>query len=233
MRRPITTSDRVYSPADNGLGDHWAAVNWCLHQSIASGAQVLLSDRPVMEWHSDKFRSGRLADILSLLWYPAGCVQVVKDCASDRVEAEEIWQVPYFPTRVEWRPNRSRRVCYQPDPVTMAANAMNEADESTFVEAIRQRGYEPCRLTGEIPLARCVEILAGCEALICTSSGFAHVAHSVGTPVFLVQGAVELGYLIKHHVGKAYVLCQNYEDSLNWLHQGVTKHGWSGRSAYG
>jgi hypothetical protein len=217
MPQPQPIGRRLYAPADNGLGDHWAAMNWCLQRSIATGQEVFLSDRPVMQWHPDKFRPGRLSSIRALLSHPLASVHLVDDVATDQLDPEEIWQVPYLPTHSQWRANTSGRICYQSDPATIRDNVMSIAEERIFVDALQRRGFSAFRLGSHIPLEECVRILSASEALICTSSGFAHVAHSVGTPLFLVQGAADLGYLIKHHVGKRYVLCKTYLQSVDSL----------------
>lgn len=196
---------RVYSPADNGLGDRWAAINWCLRCSISCGERVLLSGQPVDDWHREKFRPARLQTILSPLHSAGGIVEIVH------------WRVLYLPTKKRWQPNRGRRICYQTDPLTLALNYMGEMEERAFIEGCRERGYEPFRLHGGILLEQCVHILAESAALVGTSSGFSRMAHSIGTPLFLVQGEVDLGYLIKHHVGKSYVLCRSHQDFFERL----------------
>ncbi len=188
----------IFAP-EIGLGDNWYALNAYMRMPVARVE--------VSRW--SKAEQGRvdvgrrLREILALLNGPIDKVVVTDALPTYRKADWWTWDVEYFPTWIQWAPNRSGRLAYQFDGRSSAAGKNPSTSESERL-LTSLSGYELVRLGDHLSLQRCVELLASCEALVCVCSGLSHVCHSVGTPLFLLEYSQGVE---RFRVGKRYFRC--------------------------
>lgn len=67
---------------------------------------------------------------------------------------------------------------------------MTPVEEAQVLQQIKNWGLEPVRLGGHISLGLAAEYLSTCQLFIGVDSGFSHLAHCVGTPVYLYERGI-------------------------------------------
>jgi hypothetical protein len=209
----------------NGFGDLWAVASHACLRARRERQPVRLS-----RW-SNKAQWDRARDLREILaCFDPAFTRGVELC-DERFEDLPRFGVrehreAYVPTRRRWAPRRSRIVACQLE--THTVHTPERFCAPGLADALRAElpGFELVALGRHrhLGIRDIVEVLARCAAFVGIDSGISHVAHSVGTPVFLKDHAE----LALTHPGKAYAAFEDQADLLPRLreHLRVTKRRW-------
>lgn len=174
----------------NKLGDSWTFISWLLQQNKTTG-------------EISKVTRNKMFDEIINLLDSDGKIEFVDRKGSKRTEA--YWGIKSTPTKITWKPNSSKQICYQFN--SSVVNRPPRWDVVNFMDKFKD--YEFIRLDINTSLAECVKIASESAAFIGVSSGMSHVMHSVGIPMFLMS----YGFDIRpYHGSNEYVLCQSLTD---------------------
>ncbi len=201
---------------NDGLGDHWASLNLLAHMA---------QQEPVAYTHPDRRLLQRAGEILDLLAIPGPRMPAweIPDVARSP-DGFDIWAGPYFPTKRQWSLDRRaynfQFICVHFDGISSAAEKNPSPNEiRTIVTWARHNGLEAITLGPSQPLDEVVGLLANCALFVGCDSGFSHIAHSVGTPTYLLEYKLPV---VTCHRHKSYVLCKGaghfMQQADNWLH---------------
>jgi hypothetical protein len=209
----LTPATSVWAPWRFNLGDHWATINYLITRSWMLKEEIHLSRYQ----HGQDFKV-RMEEILELLDKPKESkVTIVDARGTHEPEGEDVWTSPYWPTKDRWFPQKVDVVCYQFDGISSAADKNpSEEDEDRVLRAIYARGYQAVRLSKNLPLRTCMSHLAHSQCFVGCDSGMSHLAHSVGTPVYLVEYKLPV---ITAHRKKHFVHCRGTDELLAALHR--------------
>lgn len=201
----LSYSKETHPCQGRGLGDAWCSVNVALHFS-----QLHNEISRMCTWYpkGQKIRDikDKLTEIVPLLDGP-GQVELTDD------GPPTVWhdkhlpaRIAYNKTKVSWRPNDSKTVCYQFDgKAHKTKNFVNAEQENEVLDFLFSRGFELRRLGWGMPLQECVRALSEAHFYIGVCSGMTHIAHSVRTPRFLVCNGYGVdGIILNHGTVKKY-----------------------------
>jgi Glycosyltransferase family 9 (heptosyltransferase) len=170
------------------LGDHIRSMGIATFKGELDGVRHKLS---VVDGYQDY--STRLEEIHGLMkgyFLP----DLTREPADTPPPSWHTWAAPPMRTAVRWDAHEARlrrTVCYQFDSVSNKATAaMTQAEESQVMQQITSWGLEPIRLGSHISLKQAVDSLSECQLFIGVDSGFSHLAHCVGTPVYLYERGI-------------------------------------------
>lgn len=208
----------IYRPWHQHLGDQWATVNLMLAKSTCQDAPVFLStqqnDRNLRPVHEAILRH------IQVPWprHFDGGVKLTDTPGNTDLEGYDVWATPYYPTRhIRWNARQAHTtICYQFDGVSIADQKNPPPGElALLLDWIHRSGFEAVRLGLPMTIEEDIVALANAVAFIGVDSGMSHIAHSTGTPTFLLeyQNAV-----VTTHRGKAYIVAQGFED--------LARHRW-------
>ncbi len=195
----------VYRPWRNGLGDRWASINLLLRRAESTNEIVLVEDAG---------RRGLHEEILGVLDGPTSLIELVDAKGNVKVTSADVWITDYYPTIRRWRwPGHSVKVAVHFDGVSSATDKNpSAADKESITNHLLDLGYELIFLGPQLSISHVVDILATSAFFVGVDSGFSHVAHSVGVPMFLLQYKMPL---VACHRGKSYMLCNGAADLIN------------------
>lgn len=199
----------IYAASNNGLGDQWAFINWCIRQSVLSGQPVLVADQPGDMGDRTKYRHGRLAEIIQLLKCP-GEVRIVDGEPDEHIFALNE-PYPYFPTKQEWTSNFSKKIAYAPPAIYLQKHSPPLAQRDMVMLALQEIGYETIELSPAWSLTQIVNVLASVEFYVGESTGYTHMSHSVGNPTYLITGQGDKSKILGFHSGQNFCWCQDWE----------------------
>jgi hypothetical protein len=182
----------VYSDGTtfNKLGDSWTFISWLLQQNEETG-------------EIQKVTRNKMFDEIINLLDSNGKIEFVDRKGAKKTNA--YWGIKSIPTKITWKPNSSKRICYQYN-----ASVVNRPPRWDIVDFTDKfKDYEFVKLDMNLSLSECVKIASESAAFIGVSSGMSHVMHSVGIPMFLMS----YGFDIRpFHGSNEYVLCQCFAD---------------------
>ena len=209
----------VYSVCGGGLGDCWASVNYMLGMSEAIRDSVYLSD------HYDHNRKrkevgSKLKEILPLFSSIGKVIVTGEDSGVDCcLSWLDVYPVPYLPTKVRWVTNKSKTVCYQFDKKSHMSGRIPKEDEQLVLDTLCEMGFVPVKLGREQTIEEAVALLAACEFFVGLDSGFTHVAHSVGVPVYMIRSERPMVDIQTIYRYKEYILCHTAADCIQSLRE--------------
>lgn len=200
-------TDPIYRLWNFGLGDHWQSM--CLFRHLARAG-----NRPTVSTmqHGTDFRR-RVREIHDVL-EPENGVNFTTYGSTDDLDGFDVWACPLWPTRAQWEfPTGIRpRFCYQFDGESSAREKNPPPEDQTRLMAhLNDLGYAGIRLNSNMSIADCVCALALCDFFVGCDSGMSHIAHSVRTPVYLLEYELPV---ITCHRGKAYTLCRGVDEFI-------------------
>ena len=205
---PVQRTPRTIMRAHGAsLGDLWATCNWLLRRSEAQQVPIYLS-----RWQDGAIDIKPLLDEILSLVESTGYVRVVDEpptqCIDDRYA---VWSLPYCPTRQRWTPGPYGRIAIQLDGRSYAKEKNPPDDERALLESPWMPGSTITKIGLPLTLEQSVEVLAHSDVFLGVCSGMSHVAHSVGTPCFLLEYGIEL---INSHRGNRYIKCRSATDAI-------------------
>ena len=178
----------IYKAFGGGhFGDHWASVCYLLALSERTKQVVRMSKSSFM--YSNPVDIVPLYDEMLPVLDTSGSIKLVDGTHTRSVEMYEIkHNVRIIPTKIRWKPNKSKLICYQFDGQSPGRSPPpDDLDEVMY--NLKSRGYELVRvgkgISKENNLEECVKLLSKCRVFIGADSGLSHVCHNVGAPVVL------------------------------------------------
>lgn len=219
----MLNDDVVYIPHNTNLGDH--ITSYCLMASLGlrHGKRYKLSTQS--QWGQDF--SHRLREIesvycLDLTHWPSPIL--VDEPGTEKVDPWMNWIFPAVPMGMyKWTPStavgagneRIKRqdvnefYCYQFDGISSSSANPDPLLQQYIHTHMEMMGYEGIRLGKELSLSEICELLTGCSFFVGSDSGMSHLAHSVGCPVFLYEGAPPVHIT---HKNKAYGVFRDFQE---------------------
>jgi len=208
-----------YRLHNDGLGDHWASLQLLAHMCHVEEEKLAYS-------HPDPILLARAEVILDLLDISCRHHMVGRLNAAPTFDLNgfDIWATPYFPTKRRWDVKRRAYpfnfICTHFDGISSAADKNPPPHEVSEILAwARHNKLSVIGLDASKPLSEVVGLLANCALFVGCDSGFSHIAHSTGTPCYLLEYKLPV---VTCHRHKNYVLCKGAghftQQADNWLH---------------
>lgn len=209
----MTASPTIYRPWHSNLGDQFATIQLLLHKTTMQDGPVWLSTengslRPVHR---------ALLRLIQTPWPRSifGGLQLTDTPGNTDLEGYDVWATPYYPTRMPYQWNKRsehKTICYQFDGAsTPELKNPPPAELALLLDWIHWSGFEGVRLGLPMTIEQDLEALTNAVAFIGVDSGMSHLAHSVGTPTFILQFQLPA---VTCHRGKAYILAEGVEDLI-------------------
>jgi hypothetical protein len=195
----------VFKPWNTGLGDQIATINLLSRRSAATGKPVYLSR---LQNGQDL---GRLHDeILGILAAPAPVISVPEPGNTD-LSGFDVWAGEFYPSYVTWQTLAPHGyVSMHFDGVSSAADKNPPPEDIRAMWNVGEPyGLHRVELGRKMDLMTCVRALQSSAFFVGVDSGFSHLAHMVGVPVFLLQYRLPV---VTCHRGKPYILCEGAQD---------------------
>ena len=164
------------------MGDAWSDINYFLNFSLEKKEIIRLS-----LWYKKGQtvkRVDKLKEILKLMKYK----ERIKLTEEEATEPKNNWRLgykyPFIPTEIQWKPNKSKKICYQFDGKSKKAkNFSSKEIEAHILNYIKEKGYRLIRLGWEKSLKQCALEASESELFIGIDSGMCYLAASVGIPI--------------------------------------------------
>lgn len=204
------TVTEVWNAPGHGFGDLWSAVHWLLRRSTKERTPQFISKYVGHEVGPDL--SPRLLEMLSIIKIPEGAsLSVSEDVANSDMHMDS-FQERYFPTVITWKPNRSRVIAYQFDGVSsMHLKAASAEEQQALTTWAVNTGVALFRVGLPLTMAGNMRILSQAEAFVGIDSGMSHLAHSVGTPVMLLEYQLACAWW---HGRNDFTICKGVADFI-------------------
>lgn len=192
-----------------GLGDCWASVNWCLNQSDA------VALHPVALCGQD-----RTSLILSIFRALAKTRALYLSSApGPALSWREVYKAPYLRVKKQWDPHHRVIACQFHGKSKPRVTNCSSVEEKTFHEATRS--FTVINLDRIGTLDDGISALIRCEYFVGVDSGYAHVACSVGLPVFVIRnGRTSTNIHEESFPGKGVI---SFSNMAEFLSSGVIK----------
>lgn len=208
-------SKEIQRPYGQALGDCWSVLNYFISLGLEKDEIIRLS-----LWYpkgNSKKRADKLKEILPLLendniihlgeWEPT----------SPKIHWTCGHIYPPVSTQIKWKPNQSKKICYQFDGRSkQAKNFPSKESENKVLNAAQDNGYKVIRLGEGMTLKECVTIASGCEIFLGIDSGMCYLAAAVGIPIFFCKNnRPHAIWESMNHSNKHFILTNNYIELIN------------------
>ncbi len=195
----------IFTPWNSGLGDRWASLQLLLRLAVSKNESVAVSDAGRGDLHRE---------IVAELNAPVHLLWRTTDPGNTPLDGFNVWATDYFPTRSRWYWRGIHKHVALHFTGNSAAREKNppEEDQKKISEHLMALGYTVHYLGIHNTIKEAVEILAGAAFFVGCDSGFSHIAHSVGVPIFLLQYKLPV---VTCHRGKSYILCEGAGDFID------------------
>ena len=129
-----------------------------------------------------------------------------------------------MPTKIKWKPNSNRKVCYQFDGKSKNEKRFPSKEvENEVLDSIKDRGYEIIRLGSGMTLEECVIAASECEIFIGIDSGMCYLAAAVGVPTFFCKNnRPSRLWEDTNHSNKHFILAKDYIELIDHLSKYAT-----------
>ncbi len=198
------TPPRIFTPHNAGFGDRLATIQLLAHLAVHDD-RVVLSDGGRGALHTEIYNVLDLPRPFKLTYEPG----------NTPLDGYDIWATRFFPTvtRWDWRAQHSYAV-YQFDGVSSPEKNPSVQDQELILKALFQKyNLRSYSLGAHKSVAENVRLLADAALFVGCDSGMSHLAHSVGTPLFLLEYGLPV---VTCHRNKEYILCAGAGDMLDW-----------------
>ena len=202
----------IYNLWNGGLGDHWASISLLARLSLHTGREISFSSQGEHE--------GRHREILTVLNLGKARLMRHLGPGNTALDGFNVWATEYFPTFSRWRDDKLRPfVCGHFAGVSAADDKNPSAEETHRIAAwCKSHGFELLILSGQTDLKLVVQLMSHCVLFVGCDSGMSHIAHSVGTPSYILQYRLPV---VTCHRNKAYVQCNGaghfMQQADNWV----------------
>ena len=215
-------SSSIYAPCGKGLGDCWASISYALLESEKLGEPVKFSDHYFNRKGKRRNISYKLHEIIPL-FDTTGEILITPQDPDRYLLWSEVYARPYLPTKKKW--NRGSIVTYQFDGKSHSCkNLPSFAMEERVLGVIENIGHKVYKLGGDMSLKDAIVLLAGSAYFVGVGSGFAHMAHSVRVPVYMIRnGRTVDNITMESHKYKPMVLVETPEEFIEVI--GDSRYG--------
>ena len=175
----------IYRLHSVNLGDHIATLGCARFMAEVHGERITVST-----WNGADFTE-RVNEIESILDQTYSPIFTTEHPNTNFVEWG-VWNTP--PARVRftlrWQPGKIDRIrpyaCYQFDGTSSQEEKNpSEAEQEAMLQVLRGMGMDTIRLGAHNTLKEAAELLSHAMLFVGCDSGFTHMGHAVGTPVYI------------------------------------------------
>lgn len=177
----------IYQLHNSNLGDHWTS--YCLMTCLGKRhkRQYSLGVRNAGEDYTK-----RLEEVAGLFREQLYSPILVDAEGQEKVDAWLNWAYPavLVDFRHRWDISHvEKTVCYQFDGISSAEDKNPPPMLALGIKGyFKNKGFKLIRLGGHMSLEEAVFYLSRCSLFVGCDSGFSHIAHSVGCPVYMYEG---------------------------------------------
>ncbi len=205
-----TLSPNIQRPHGKGLGDCWSVINYFISLGLEKDETMRLS-RWYPKGESIK-RADKLTEMLPLFenndiiqlgeWEPT-VPKIHWTCGH---------AYPPVPTKIKWKPNCSKQICYQFDGKSKpAARFPSKEIEEKIFGHVKGQGYNVVPVGGGTTLEECVKMISECELFLGIDSGMCYLAAAVGIPImFCRNNRPPIVWESTNHSNKHFILAEDY-----------------------
>ncbi len=206
---------KIQSPHGKALGDCWCIINYFINLAIEMDEVVYLCTY-YRKGDAVK-RVDKLKKILPLFKHDDMIELTEEEITESKIHWTLGHKYPFISTKITWKPNNSKKICYQFDAKSKtAARFPSEDVKEEILSYARSVGYELVKLGHELTLEECIRALSESEFFLGLDSGFSTVAASVGIPVFFTQNNRSIEIWEKYnHSNKHFILARDYLELIN------------------
>lgn len=187
-----------------GFGDCWAGLSYLLHKGTPQTVSRFGGRK-----HETVDLKPKLEEMLDLFDTPLRIT--VSDEHPNTSMHMHCWAGKRWPCRLHWEKSKHKRpIAYQFDGVSSAGlKNPPQKDIDHFLNSVNA-----LRVGLPLPISGCATVLANSDAFVGVCSGMAHLAHSVGVPVFLLQYELDVSWW---HGDNPITVCHGMDDVLERL----------------
>lgn len=203
VKRPII----IVSAKCQHFGDAWAVVSKAARIGQAHHADIIIKTKPS--------RIKLVRRIIELVLCPVNITAESFD-KNNGYQLHDIYNCDYLCTKTQWKPGLYNQICYQFDG-RWKGGLKNPppGDEEKIIKLIMPQ-VKKIRLGLPMELNQIIETAARSDLFVGIDSGMAHLCHSVGTPMFLIEYRWDLE---NGHKGKTFTKCFGTEDAIGYVNQ--------------
>jgi hypothetical protein len=210
----------IYLPWNAGLGDHWATLSLLSWKSRLSGDPAVLATYV----HGVDY-SPRLIEIAEVL--DACPVALYQGDGDTPLNGFDVWASPPWPTLLRWSPQAPASIVYQFDGDSSAADKNPPpADQQAILSWASSQGLAAVKLGKNLTVAECVRACSGAALFVGCCSGMSHLAHSVGTPVYLLEYGLPV---VTCHRQKQFVISRSADQFIADAARFISMLRWTSR----
>jgi hypothetical protein len=201
----------IHIPWNQNLGDQWQTISLMLHR--AENVPTLLSTR------QNGTDLGPLQRAILRQYAHADQVPLVLvDLPGDTpLSGYDVWRCPPWPTWQRWDGlGMHTHVCVQwaGESTPELKNCPSDDIHHLTAWIDRHLGLPIVLIDRALGISASVRALSRCALFLGIDAAGAHMAHSVGCPVFLLQYQLPV---VTCHRGRAYTLCEGAADAIDKL----------------
>ncbi len=199
-------TSRIFTPHNAGFGDRFA--------SIQLLARLAVTEGPYRVAVADEGRATLHHEIVNALDLPVP-LNLTAEPGNTPLDGFTVWACDYFPTKTRWDwTKRHDYVVYQFDGLSSPEKNPALSDQRRILDVIHDTYHlESHQLGKHLSVQENVNMLAGAAFFVGCDSGMSHLAHSVGTPLFLLEYGLPV---VTCHRNKSYILCAGAGDFIDW-----------------
>ncbi len=202
---------KIFIPGPSSLGDQWKTLNLLLRFAEIKGERITLS-----HFSGGNDISKKQQEILAVLDARTDLIEVGPYIGNTPISSRDVQRAELFKTKRTWEwKKKTRYVAVHFDGVSAAKDKNPPLkDKSKILFHLTNLGYQHRKLGRHQSIAEAVDQLAESAFFVGCDSGFSHIAHSVGVPVFLLQYKKPVDLW---HGGSSYTLCEGADDFISKL----------------
>jgi Glycosyltransferase family 9 (heptosyltransferase) len=192
----------IYRNWNTGLGDTWATIQLLAQRRSCEDAYLSTIQ------HGENLRPMQ-KEILAALdrGYFHTSIHLVDEEPNTNLDGYAVWAALPLPTYVRWYPF-GRTIAIQIDGVSTPELKNPPPQDVAAITAWAATNNELVHVGKHLGLRESIEAIARATFFVGCDSGMSHVAHSVGTPVYLLEYQLPV---VTCHRHRAYVKCENVE----------------------
>jgi ADP-heptose:LPS heptosyltransferase len=211
-------SKDIQTPYGKALGDCWSVINYFVNLGIERNEIMRLA-----LWYpkgETKKRVDKLKEVLPL-FEDCGMVELGEWTPTvPKIHWTKGYEYPFASTKIQWKPNSSKKICYQFDGRShKAKNFSSKEIEEEVLDSIGELGYDLIKLGSEKTLQQCVEAAAESEVFIGVDSGMCYLSASVGIPIIFCKNNRDSSIWDTAHSNKHHILVDNHTDLIKSIEE--------------
>lgn len=204
------TNDVIYRPFALSLGDLWRDLRFLSKLAGDTNSKVKIRTSYVSSRKRDKSVEKKIKEALPL-FENSELIELVEDYSTEyKLNWKTAANIARGRTKIKWSYTNSKKVLYQFDGKRVGS--LSEDEENKILNFLKDNGYETMKLGWENTLEESVKLLSECKFFIGVSSGFSHIAGTVGCPTILLRQHLGINNFKFLHGNMKYILCDSSLD---------------------